>query len=72
MAKASFDKKKQNLFTRELGLKLKKKLVKCCIWIIAFFGAKTWTLRKVDRRYSYLENVEMWAGEKWRSVAAIV
>jgi hypothetical protein len=54
-------KKKQNIFTRELDIKLKNKLVKCCIWIIDFFGAESWILRKVDHKY--LENVQMWG---WR------
>jgi hypothetical protein len=27
---------------------LKKKMVKCYIWNIAFCGAEIWTLRKVD------------------------
>jgi hypothetical protein len=51
MAKASFEKKNQNFFTRDLGLKLRKELVKCCIWIIAFCGAEIWTLREVDHKY---------------------
>jgi hypothetical protein len=32
--------------------------VKCYIWSIAFYGAETWTLRKVDHKY--LGNFEMW------------
>jgi hypothetical protein len=35
--------------------------MKCYIWGIAFCGAVTWTLRKVDQKY--LENFEMWC---WR------
>jgi hypothetical protein len=27
------------------------KLVKCYIWSVAFYGAETWTLRKVDQIY---------------------
>jgi hypothetical protein len=48
MAKAAFNRKK-TLFTGELTLNLRKKLVKCYIWSIASYGAETWTLRKVDQ-----------------------
>ena len=50
MAKTAFDKKK-TLFTSKLDLNLREKLVKCCIWSIALYGAETWTLRKVDQKY---------------------
>jgi hypothetical protein len=54
MAKVAFNKKK-NIFTSKLDLNLRKKLVKCYIWSIALYGAETWTLRKVDKKY--LENL---------------
>jgi hypothetical protein len=60
MAKAAFNKKK-TLSTRKLDLNLRNKLVKCYIWSIAFYGAETWALRKVDHKY--LESFEMWC---WR------
>jgi hypothetical protein len=56
MAKASFN-KRINLFTIKLDLNLSKKLVKCYIWSIAFYGAETWTLRKVDQKY--LESLDV-------------
>jgi len=34
-----------------MDLKLRKKLVKCHIWSIALYGAKTWTLRVVDQKH---------------------
>jgi hypothetical protein len=40
--------------------------VKCYIWSITFYGAKTWTLRKVDQKY--LESFEMWY---WRRIEKI-
>jgi hypothetical protein len=40
MAKAAFNKKK-NLFTSNLDLNLRKKLVKCYIWSIALYDAET-------------------------------
>jgi hypothetical protein len=66
MAKAAFNKKK-NLFTSKLELLLRKKLVRCYIWIIAFYGADMWTLRKIDQKY--LEGFEMWC---WRRTEKII
>ena len=60
MAKAAFSKKK-TLFTNKLDLNLRKKLIKCYIWIMAFYVAETWTLRTADQKY--LESFEMWC---WR------
>jgi hypothetical protein len=60
LAKAAFRKKKA-LFTSKLNFNLRKKLVKCYIWSIALCGGETWTLRKVDQKYS--ECFEMWC---WR------
>jgi hypothetical protein len=40
--------------------------VKCYIWSIAFYGAETWTLRKLDQKY--LESFEMW---RWRRIEKI-
>ena len=46
----------------KLDLNLRKKLVKCYIWTIAFYGAETWTLQKVDQKQ--LGSFEMWCW-KW-------
>jgi hypothetical protein len=64
-AKAAFNKKK-TLFTSKLDLILRKELVKCYIWSVAFYGAKTWSLRKVDQKY--LQSLEMWC---WRRMDKI-
>ena len=63
MAKAAFKKKKKKkiLFTSKLDLNLRKKLVKCYIWSMAFYGAETWTLRAADKKY--LESLKCGAGE---------
>jgi hypothetical protein len=53
--------KKKTLFTSKLDLNLRKKLGKSYILRIAFCGADTWTLRKIDEKY--LESFEMWC---WR------
>jgi len=65
MAKAAFNKKK-TLFTSKLDLNLRKKLIKCYIWSMAFYGAETWTLRAEDQKY--LESFEMWC---WRRMEKI-
>jgi hypothetical protein len=66
MAKVAFNKKK-TLFASKLDLNVRNKLVKCYIWSIAFYGAETWTLRKVDQKY--LESFEMWC---WRRMEKII
>jgi hypothetical protein len=45
---------------------LRKKLVKCYLWSLAFYGAETWTLRVVDQKH--LESFEMWY---WRRMEKI-
>jgi hypothetical protein len=49
-AKPAFSRKK-NVFSNKLDFDLRKKLVKCHIWRVAFCGAETWTLRIVDHKY---------------------
>jgi hypothetical protein len=63
MAKTAVS-KKEALFTSELDLR--KKLIKFYVFRIALYGAKPWTLRKVDQKY--LEYFEMWC---WRRLEII-
>jgi hypothetical protein len=63
--KAAFNKKRA-LCTSTLDLKLRKKLVKCCVWSVAFYGAETWTIRAADQKH--LESFEMWC---WRRMEKI-
>jgi hypothetical protein len=65
MAKVAFNKKRV-VCTRTLDLELRKKLVKCYIWSIAFYGTETWTLRTVGQKR--LESLEMWC---WRRMEKI-
>jgi hypothetical protein len=58
MAKVAFN-KNTVLFASKLGLNMRKMLFKCYTWIIALYGAETWTLQKIDRKY--LESCEMWS-----------
>jgi hypothetical protein len=45
MAKAALNKKRA-IFISTLDLKLRKKLVKCYIWVIALYGAETSTFEQ--------------------------
>jgi hypothetical protein len=47
-------------------INLRKKPLKCCIWIVVLCGADTWTLRKVDQKYPV--SFEMW---RWRRIEKI-
>jgi len=68
MATAAFNKKK-NLFTSKLDLNLRRKLLKCYIWIITLFGAEIWT-RGHRNTWKVLEFA---AGVGWkRSVGLIM
>ena len=50
MAKAAFNKKRA-LFTSTLDLEMRKKLVKCHIYIIALYGAEPWTIWSIDQKH---------------------
>jgi hypothetical protein len=50
MVKAAFNKKRA-LFTSTLDLELSKRLVKCYIWSITFYGAEIWALRKLGQKH---------------------
>jgi len=65
VTKAAFNKKRA-LFTSILDLKLRKKLVKCCISSIALYGAEACALRAVNLKH--LESLEMWC---WRRMEKI-
>ena len=65
MAKVAFNKNRA-LFTGTLDLELRKKLVKCCVWSIALYGAETWTLRTVDQK-----NLESFEMRYWRRMEKI-
>jgi hypothetical protein len=56
MAKTAFSKK--IIFTNKFDLNVRRELVKCYIRSIAFYGFKTWTLRKIYQKY--LGSLAMW------------
>jgi len=66
MVKTAFSKKK-TLFASKLDLNLRKKLIKCYIWGMAFYGAETWTLRAADQKY--LESFEMWCWGRMKKIS---
>jgi hypothetical protein len=41
--------------------------MRCYIWNVAFYGAETWTLWKIDEKC--LESLECGAGEEWKGSA---
>jgi len=47
-------------------LETKKKLIKSCIWSVAFYGSETWTLGKNEERV--INAFEMWS---WRRMLKI-
>ena len=51
MAKAAFNKKRALFTTSTLGLKLRKKSVKCYIWSIDLYGAETWMFWAVGQKH---------------------
>jgi len=60
MAKATL-KKKKTLFTSKVYLNLRgEKLLKCCIWSMAWFSALTWTLQKVDQKHAVSFQIRYW------------
>ena len=65
MAKALFNKMK-NLFTTQLDLDLRNNVIKCYICNTTFYGAETWTLRKVGRKY--LKSFEMWCSKRIQKI----
>jgi len=70
MARAASDKKK-TLFTSKMDLSLRNILVKCYIWNMVFYGAGTWTLRKIDQKYRKVLKRDVRGGCR-RSVGQIV
>jgi hypothetical protein len=51
---------KNNLFASNLDINLRKKLVECCVWSRAVYGAATWTLWKIDRKYPESFEIRFW------------
>jgi len=41
--------------------------MKCFTWSIAFYGADTWTFRKIDQKY--LESFEIWCWGKMDKIS---
>jgi len=61
---------RRRLFHQQIGLK-RKNIVKCCVWSITFFGAESWTLQEIDKKYHKIlkcGNEEGWR----RSVVSIL
>ena len=55
--------RKRSIFCGSLQKELRKKLVRCFVWIVALYSADTWTLRRNEQKR--LEAFEMWI---WRGM----
>jgi hypothetical protein len=59
----------RRLFSQANNLNFRKKLVKCCVWSIALYGAETWTL-KVDQKI--LKSLNCGARKGWISSGPVL
>ena len=50
--KVMYNNERKLLCSNNLSLEMKKKLIKSCIWSVAFYGSETWTLGKKCRKGS--------------------
>ena len=65
MAKEAFN-RKRSIFCGPLEKELRKRLMKCFVWSVVLYGAKTWTLRRNEQKQ--LEAFEMWV---WRRMERV-
>jgi len=65
-AKVMFNNKKQLLYPNNFSLKMKKTLIKSCIWSVVLYGSETWTLGK--NKESVINAFETW---RWRRMLKI-
>ena len=49
---------KKKLFTGEITMELKRRIMKCLVWCVALYAAETWTFTQTDRKR--LKAFEMW------------
>ena len=49
MTKEAFN-RKRSIFCGPLEKELRKSLVKCFVWIVALYGAETWTLGRNEKK----------------------
>jgi hypothetical protein len=54
--------KMKALFSSKLDLNLRKKLVECCNWSSALYGAENWIFRKVGQKYLEILHVVLESG----------
>jgi len=62
---------RRRLFNQRIGFRLRENVVKVLHLEHNWYGAETWTLRKVDQKYLQ-RFFECGVGEEWRSVGSIV
>jgi len=65
-AKQVFMDMRNVLYTRSLGLGVRKRLLKCYIWSVLLYGCESWTINK--NMEQKLKATEMWF---WRKMMRI-
>ena len=65
MVKEAFNRKRR-IFYGPLENQLRKRLVKCFVWSVAFYSAETWILRRNEQKR--LDAFEMWI---WRRMECV-
>lgn len=65
MAKTAFTRRKE-LLTKALDKRIKKRIIKMCIWSVALYASETWTMTQQDKKR--LEALEMWIWRKTENI----
>ena len=63
MGKEAFNRRKE-LLTKNLDLRIRKRMVKALVWPVVLYGCETWTMRKEEM--DKLKAFEMWV---WRKMS---
>jgi len=53
---------KKKMFTGNLSIQLKNRIVKSVLWSVVLYAAETWSMTQADRKR--LEAMEMWIWTK--------
>lgn len=59
LARAAFRLMQEVLCSNQMHFKIRTRLLRCYVYLVLFYGAKTWTLRKETLRR--IEAFEMWS-----------
>ncbi|KAL4149828.1 hypothetical protein QTP88_003684 [Uroleucon formosanum] len=65
-AKTAFMNKRNLLCSKNMSIRVKKRLIKVYVWSVALYGCETWVLNKAEQKF--LESFEMWC---WRRMLRV-